>query len=162
MDSSVETNVRGGWKGECGYQLWLYWCMRFAHTLIEIANEDFAVQASGIQTWISSLFILDCAVEVGRLVEEIWTRDLFIFRASLCVACEIVLRAVRALCYVLLHVLCHYNIQIVGGFQLYAFPITYCVICVLDYVLMCACNCFYFRILMINCRRGYVLCMKLK
>ena len=87
---------------------------------------------------------------------------LFIFRASLCVACEIVLRAVRALCYVLLHVIYHYIIQIVGGFQLYAFPITYRVTYVLDYCFMCTCDCFYFRILMINFRRGYVLCMKLK
>ena len=138
MDSSVETSVRGGWKGEstvsCGY--WLR--MRFAQTLMEIANEDCAVGASGIRTWISSLINLDCAVEAGKLVEEIWTRDLFIFRASLCVSCEIVLRAVRALCYVLLHVLYHYNIQIVWGFQLLAFPITYCV----D---MCAWLCFNVR-----------------
>ena len=41
------------------------------HTLIEIANEDCAVQARWIRTWISSLFILDCAVEASRLVEEI-------------------------------------------------------------------------------------------
>ena len=58
MDSSVETSVRGGWKGESDYQLWLYLCMIFAHSLMEISNED-------------------CAVEAGRLVEEIWTHDLF-------------------------------------------------------------------------------------
>ena len=71
-----------------------------------------------------------CGGDMNLWLVQIW--------ASLCVACEIVLRAVRALCYLLLHVIYHYNIQIVGGFQLYAFPITYCVICVLDYVLMTA------------------------
>ena len=97
-----------------------------------------------------------------QTVEEIWTCDLFIFRASLCVACEIVLRAVRALCYVLLHVLYHYNIQIVGGFQLLLSPVHTVLYVYLILIFMCACDCFYFRILMINCRRGYVLCMKLK
>ena len=140
MDSSVKTSARGGWKGESAISCDYWLCMRFAHTLIEIANEDCTVQARWIRTWISSLFILDCAIEAGRLVEKIWIYDLFIFRASLCVACEIVLRAVRALCYVLLNFIYHYNIQIVGGFQLYAFPIIYYVICVLDYVLMCACD----------------------
>ena len=67
----METSVRGGCKGEStiSFDYWL--CMRFAHTLMEIANEDCAVGASGIRTWISSLINLDCAVEAGRLVEEI-------------------------------------------------------------------------------------------
>jgi len=97
--------------------------MRFSHTWIEISNEDCAAESRWIRTWIWLLFILDCTVEAGRLVEEIWTWDLFNFRASLCVSCEIVLRAMRALCYVLLHVLYHYIIQIVGGFQLLLSPI---------------------------------------
>ena len=57
---------------------------------------------------------------------------------------EIVLRAMRALCYVLLHVLYHYNIQIVGAFQLFLSPLHPVLICVLDYVLMSACDCFIF------------------
>ena len=127
MESSMETSVRGGWKCEstisCDY--WL--CMRFAHTLMEIANEDCAVGASGIWTWISSLINLDCAVEAGRLVEEIWTCDLFTFDTSLCVnfgdsaeSCE---RFV--LCIVTCSLSLYYTDS--SGFSAIAFPITYCV-----------------------------------
>ena len=40
--------------------------MRFAQSLIEIANEDFTVQAKGKQAWIIPILTLDCAVEVGK------------------------------------------------------------------------------------------------
>ena len=62
----------------------------------------------------------------------------------MCNFLEIVLRAVRDLCYVLLHVLYHYNIHIVGDFQLFLSPLHPVLICVLDYVLMSACDCFLF------------------
>ena len=63
-----------------------------------------------------------------QTVEEIWTCDLIQIWASLCVAGGDSTEYLwGVLYYVLLHVLYHYNIQIVGGFQLYAFPITYCV-----------------------------------
>ena len=45
--------------------------MRFAHTLMEIDNEDCIVKAMGFELGSHSLIILDCAVEAGRLVEEI-------------------------------------------------------------------------------------------
>ena len=61
--------------------------------------------------------------------------------------------------YVLLHVLYHYNIQIVGGFQLYAFPgLQTVLICVID-VFQCA----HTNVLILQIddqrRGGYVLCM---
>ena len=61
--------------------------------------------------------------------------------------------------YVLLHVLNQYNIQIVGGFQLYAFPGLHTVlICVID-VFQCA----HANVLILQIddqrRGGYVLCM---
>ena len=40
--------------------------MRFSQSLIEIANEDCAVQAKEKQTWIRPILTLDCAVEAGK------------------------------------------------------------------------------------------------
>ena len=69
-----------------------------------------------------------------QIAEEIWTCDLIQIWASLCVAGRDSIEYLwGVLYYVLLHVLNHYNIQIVWGFQLYAFP-------ELHTVLMCACD----------------------
>jgi len=58
-----------------------------------------------------------------QIAEEIWTCDLIQIWASLCVAGRDSIEYLwGVLYYVLLHVLNHYNIQIVWGFQLYAFP----------------------------------------
>ena len=40
--------------------------MRFAQSLIEIANEDCAVQTKGIRTWIIPILSRDCVVEAGK------------------------------------------------------------------------------------------------
>jgi len=40
--------------------------MRFAQSMIEIANEDWVVQAKGKRAWNVIILTLDCAVEAGK------------------------------------------------------------------------------------------------
>ena len=80
------------------------------------------------------IFTWYCAIEAGKAAEEIWTCDLFGSELVLCVTGGDSTEYLwGVLYYVLLHVLNHYNLQIVWGFQLYAFPR-------LHTVLMCACD----------------------
>lgn len=103
---------------------------------LSYANEDCAVWANTkvIVAYAHVIFTLYCAVEAGKAAEEIWTYDLFVSELVLCVTGGDSTEYLwGVLYYVLLHVLNHYNIQIVWGFQLYAFP-------GLHTVLMCACD----------------------
>ena len=132
--------------------------MRFAQSLIEISNEDCAVQAKGIRTWIW-FSQLGLRSRGRQTVEEIWTCDLIQIWAILCVVGGDSTEYLwGVLYYVLLHVLYHYNIHIVGGFQLHAFPITCCV----DMCDWCFnVRMWFFFIPKIDDQRrgGYVLCM---
>ena len=133
MDSSTETGVRGKWKGE----LWL----SVVHEILNMhglsnANDDCIVwtNTKEIVACAHVILLQDCAVEAGKAAGEILTCDLFESKLVLCViGGDSTEYLWGVLYYVLLHVLNHYNIQIVWGFQLYAFP-------GLRSVLMCTCD----------------------
>ena len=94
------------------------------------SNEDCTVWANfkAIVACAHVILLHDCAVEAGKAADEIWTCDLFESKLVLCVTGGDSTEYLwGVLYYVLLHVLNQYNIQIVGGFQLYAFPVIYCV-----------------------------------
>ena len=125
MDSSVETSVRGEWKGKtavsCDYSC--AWDLHM-HGL-SISNEDCVVYPREIRIWIIHSSVFSCKIaqwrqassggDLSQWLIQIW--------ASLCVTGGDSTEYLwGVLYYVLLHVLNQYNIQIVGGFQLYAFP----------------------------------------
>ena len=150
MDSSTETGVRGKWKGEL---------------LLSVVHEIFTINGlsmpmriaqympseiacAHVISRVSDFHMVLCAIEADKAAKEIWTCDLFGSELVLCVTGGDRTEYLwGVLYYVLLHVLNQYNIHIVGGFQLYAFP-------ELHTMLMCACDwCFIIFItakLMIN------------
>ena len=113
MDSSTETGVRGKWKGE----LWLLVVHEILHMHgLSNANEDCAMWANikAIVAFAHVILLQDCAVEASKAAEEIWTCDLCGSELVLCVTGGDSTEYLwGVLYYVLLHVLNHYNIQIV-------------------------------------------------
>ena len=136
MDNLVETSVRGEWKGKtavsCDYSCAWHLHMHGLRLPMMIAwykprKYEFGFisckySQHGIAQWRQA----SNGVYLNLWLIQIW--------ASLCVTGRDSIEYLwGVLYYVLLHVLNHYNIQIVWGFQLYAFPR-------LHTVLMCACD----------------------
>ena len=127
-----------------------------------IANEGCVVYPREIRIWIIHSSIFSCRIaqwrqassggDLSQWLIQIW--------ASLCVTGGDSTEYLwGVLYYVLLHVLNQYNIQIVGGFQLHAFP-RYILCWYVWLMLQCA-HAIVSLILQIDDqhRGGYVLCM---
>lgn len=136
MDSTVETGVRGEWKGKtavscdysCAWDLhnqWIEYC-------------QWGLRGSAREIWVcfSHSHLFSCKISQWRQASSRGDLNMWLIQiwASLCVTGGDSTEYLwGVLYYVLLHVLNRYNIQIVWGFQLYAFP-------GLHIVLMCACD----------------------
>ena len=97
---------------------------------LSISNENCVVWTREIRVWISHSHLFSCRIAQWRQASNEGDLSQWLIQiwASLCViGGDSTEYLGGVLYYVLLHVLNQYNIQIVRGFQLYAFPITYCV-----------------------------------
>jgi len=123
MDSSVEISVRDRWKGDttiscdysCAWDLHNHW-LRFPMRIAQYKPREFKLGSDLFSHWIAQWRQANSGGYLNPWLVQIW--------ASLCVAGGDSTEYLwGVLYYVLLHVLYHYNIHIVRGFQLYAFSI---------------------------------------